>query len=155
MTIKKCSGCGRELPDSEFNKNRNSEDGLQDRCRKCFSEYNRNRYANDPEKTKERVREYRAANAENVLVTRLGMCERNPNHKNANEAVALALSCGVLHRPHRCQGCGCDESEHRIEAHHADYSKPLDVIWLCTPCHREMDARRRVSEGNDPYGKRG
>lgn len=35
------------LPLSEFNKNKNSRDGLQDVCRDCFSEYNKKRYALD------------------------------------------------------------------------------------------------------------
>ena len=42
---KKCAECGRELPTSEFNKNKNTKDGLQDRCRECFSKYNKARYA--------------------------------------------------------------------------------------------------------------
>ena len=44
MELKRCSECGRMLPISKFNKNRNSRDGLQDRCRDCFSAYNRRRY---------------------------------------------------------------------------------------------------------------
>lgn len=32
----------------------------------------------------------------------------------------------------QCQVCG--ETE-KVVAHHHDYSKPLDVIWLCRPCH--------------------
>lgn len=33
--------------------------------------------------------------------------------------------------PKNCQDCGSTESQ----KHHEDYSKPLDVIWLCRPCH--------------------
>lgn len=49
METKKCSECGRELPLDQFNKNRGSNDGLQDRCRECFSKYNRKRYAKNRE----------------------------------------------------------------------------------------------------------
>lgn len=30
-----------------------------------------------------------------------------------------------------CAVCGSDKSQ----MHHADYDKPLDVTWLCRPCH--------------------
>lgn len=153
MSTKTCSGCGLELPLSEFNKKRRNKDGLQDRCRKCFSEYNKARYASDPERFKRDARRYREDNVEGVYATRLRMCEKNPTHKNANEAVSLALQLGVIANPGVCYGCGCDSSEHRIEAHHHDYSKPLEIVWLCTPCHRRMDAQRREREGLKPYGK--
>lgn len=38
-----------------------------------------------------------------------------------------------------------------MEAHHHDYSKPLDVIWLCTPCHSKADEARREHEGLKGY----
>ena len=153
METKKCSECGRELPLSEFNKNRSNKDGLQDRCRECFSRYNKARYAANKEKTREAVRKYREENPENVLVTRLRICEKSPTSKNAYRAVEQALKCGVIEKPRTCSGCGCPDTEHRIEAHHHDYSKPLDVIWLCTPCHSRMDAQRRIREGKKPYAR--
>lgn len=154
METKKCSECGRILPLSEFNKNRNTKDGLQVRCRDCFSRYNKARYAANREKTKEAVKRYRAENPANELETRLKTCRKNPTRTNANRAVAAALRAGVIERPHTCSGCGCSDTEHRIEAHHHDYTKPLDVIWLCTLCHRRMDARRREVEGKTLYGVR-
>ena len=153
MDEKKCSECGRMLPTSEFNKNRNNKDGLQDRCRDCFSAYNKKRYAGMRERTKRMVAEYRRDNPGNVLSTRLATCKRNPTKQNAQKALSEAIAAGVVENPQVCYGCGCEPPEHRIEAHHHDYTKPLEVIWLCTPCHSRMDAQRRVREGKPPYGR--
>lgn len=56
----------------------------------------------------------------------------HPEKSAAHSKVAHALKRGVLSkRP--CEKCG----DPRSEAHHDDYSKPLDVRWLCRPCHME------------------
>lgn len=39
-----------------------------------------------------------------------------------------------------CESCGRTEAEAKdvgqtIQAHHVDYAKPLDVVWLCASCH--------------------
>ncbi len=44
----------------------------------------------------------------------------------------MALKAGRIVRPECCEGCG---AKRRIQAHHADYNKPLEVKWLCTICH--------------------
>lgn len=155
METKICKCCHKELPLSEFNKNRNSKDGLQDKCRACFSEYNKARYKSDPERFREAVKRYRASNKANVFETRLNVCKKHPTRENASRVIDEGVRAGIIKRPDHCSGCGCSDKEHRIEAHHNDYSKPLDVIWLCTPCHRALDARRRVNEGKTPYGIRG
>jgi hypothetical protein len=48
----------------------------------------------------------------------------------ARAAVQLALKDGSLSRQ-PCALCG----RLRTEAHHADYSKPLDIVWLCKKHH--------------------
>lgn len=39
-----------------------------------------------------------------------------------------------------CRDCNCEV----VEAHHPNYDKPFDVIWLCKKCHWEE--HRRVYE---------
>jgi hypothetical protein len=43
------------------------------------------------------------------------------------------IKAGVLMKDN-CEICGTNEN---IEAHHEDYTKPLDVRWLCRVHHRE------------------
>ena len=151
-STKKCAECGRDLSLGEFSKNKNSKDGLQSRCRQCFSAYNRANYAANREKIKRSVSAYKINNPEKVLETRRRTCIKNPTRMNASRVVDAAVKAGSIVNPGVCYGCGCASDEHRIEAHHHDYSKPLDIVWLCTPCHRRMDAQRRVREGKKPYG---
>ena len=44
-------------------------------------------------------------------------------------------------KPSICSKCG---AEGRIEAHHADYNKPLEVVWLCRIHH--VEAHRVVEK---------
>ena len=74
------------------------------------------------------VREHRAAQAK---VYRL---DPRVQHKNKarwtlNKAVAKGA---VIRGP--CEACGSGPAE----GHHPDYSKPLDVMWLCMPCHHAL-----------------
>jgi len=66
----------------------------------------------------------------------LAYSEGKPTRRKARRAVQSALEAGELRRPERCEGC---EGAGPIEAHHPDYSKPLDVAWLCEHCHLLAD----------------
>ena len=52
--------------------------------------------------------------------------------KKARAAVASAIKKGLLIKQ-PCKVCG----EERVDGHHEDYDKPLDVIWLCRLHHLE------------------
>lgn len=58
--------------------------------------------------------------------------QRYPEKDKARRKVHYAVSYGHLKRM-PCEVCG-DEQSH---AHHEDYSKPLEVRWLCRKHHRE------------------
>jgi len=57
----------------------------------------------------------------------------------AQNLAEVALHKGVLQRPDKCQSCGasghCKNGATIVHGHHDDYSKPLDVRWLCKKCH--------------------
>lgn len=67
-----------------------------------------------------------------------------PEKAAAHRLVRRAIRSGVLIRQ-PCQQCGGIE---RIHAHHDDYTKPLDVIWLCQPCH--LKHHHRLSQEVQP-----
>jgi hypothetical protein len=49
---------------------------------------------------------------------------------NARSYVNVYIRRGLVIRK-CCEACGAEKSQ----AHHPDYDKPLEVIWLCKPCH--------------------
>lgn len=61
---------------------------------------------------------------------------RYPEKRKARVAVGHALRDGRIFK----MACWCGDT--KSEAHHEDYSKPLDVIWLCNKHHKEADKKR-------------
>lgn len=147
-----CNKCKRDLPDESFNWANRKARKRQTICRECFSDYNRKRYQKNKDRIRKNIEAYRAENPTKVLASRMKTCMKNPTHYNANKVVEQAIIAGEMIRPDHCSICGCGADEHRIEAHHENYSKPLDIIWCCTPCHRALDMKRRKGENLKPTG---
>jgi hypothetical protein len=64
-----------------------------------------------------------------------------PEKIKAQNAANYAISRGKL-TPQSCEGCGTEafkthDGRRGVHAHHDDYSKPLDVRWLCYSCHAD------------------
>lgn len=97
----------------------------------------RKRYRDDPERVKSARR---AANSPTGLRLRAEWAANSkksePEKWKARNAVNNALRSGKIERK-PCYFCGSDE---RLQAHHEDYSRPLDVIWLCASCHGKLHA---------------
>ncbi len=50
----------------------------------------------------------------------------------ARKIVSQYIRLGKLNRAVACELCN---EEKPTEAHHTDYGRPLDVIWVCDACH--------------------
>lgn len=65
----------------------------------------------------------------------------HPDADNARVVVYVGKRNGtIIQKP--CIKCGNKKSE----AHHENYSKPLQIIWLCKKHHIEADRERRQRE---------
>ena len=133
---KVCFKCKEEKPRSEFYPHKRMADGLLGKCKECTKRdvredrryspnaraYDKRRYTEDPERKRKL--------AEGVKRRR----RENPKKTKARNAVHNAVRDGRLIKPPHCSRCGIRGV--KIEGHHEDYSKPLEVRWLCTLCHR-------------------
>ncbi len=61
---------------------------------------------------------------------------RHPEKIRARAAINQQVRIGKVKRGN-CESCGAE----RAQAHHDDYSKPLDVRWLCAACHGKLSRR--------------
>lgn len=148
VAAKTCKDCGAEKPIMEFYANRKMRDGRGSRCKECTRQRNREyreanpdkvrqwsaaKRARDPEKHRENCRRWAKKNREKRREMRRQWREENPEKYEAHLAVNNAILAGRLTRPKECSHC---QKEARVEAHHEDYSKPLNVRWLCSYCHK-------------------
>lgn len=56
--LKRCNRCLRWLPHSAFHRNRRRKDGIQNRCRSCNIETNKQWYRDHPEARANRMDDY-------------------------------------------------------------------------------------------------
>ena len=58
-----------------------------------------------------------------------------PHKQDARIKLNNAVRCGKIYRPDCCENC---EDLGKVHGHHEDYSKPLEVLWVCSDCHTEI-----------------
>ena len=137
--MKLCNTCKTEKEVDEFGKRTASPDGLSPKCKQCQSEYDKGR-ANQPHRVEARelYAKTEAGKKAGYRAKRKWM-ENNTVKRAAHIIFGNALRDGKMTRPSHCQGCGDKCNPH---GHHEDYSKPLDVVWLCPSCHKTVHVLR-------------
>lgn len=79
------------------------------------------------------VKRWRLENRQRYLETEIIKKKRDRLKINCRFKVINAIRRGKMIRGDKCEICG---KQGKMEAHHGDYKKPLEVKWLCTICHR-------------------
>lgn len=133
--FKRCSHCGATKPGALFHRDRVNQDGLRSWCAECWDGVLRERRTEAPEHYRSAKRASWHRNKHKVVYDL---------KRRAKARVQEALRAGWLHRM-PCEVCGV----YRVHGHHDDYSKPLQVRWLCalhhSAVHREARERARLS----------
>ena len=122
---KKCGACGVFREKSLFHRDKSRKDGLFRICKECSR-------MRAPRVWKKRPAEARRHNVKEYE-------EKNKNKVLAWKKLNQAIRTGSVVRWPVCALPECDST--RVQAHHADYSRPLDVIWLCQPHHKQIHRR--------------
>jgi hypothetical protein len=134
-TLKTCFKCNTEKPLTEFYRHAMMGDGHLNKCKECAKrDVRAHRAVNDSVREYDRERAklpHRIAQAKRIQAR---WRDEYPERREAHNAVQYALRSGRI-VPLPCWACGA-----KAEAHHPDYSSPLDVIWLCPLHHKQLHA---------------
>ncbi|MHA1409237.1 MAG: hypothetical protein ACTSQY_02755 [Candidatus Odinarchaeia archaeon] len=170
VKTKRCPSCENIYPltSQYWHKNKSRGDGFASECKKCKLAYLK-RYAQTP-RGKANKRKWDATylstpNGRRVHtqsrkvysktdkgkeVNRIGALnysEKNPEKRKAHQILNNAIRDGKIERPDTCEKCG---KKKPVEAHHEDYSKPLDVDFWCKDCHTAYHVgQRRLARANN------
>ena len=141
MREKTCFKCNIKKPITEFYIHKQMSDGYLNKCKECNKKDVTNNYKlkrkqyHDYEKT----RNQKIQRKKNKVIYTKKSREKNPEKYKARLAISNGIKNGTLVQE-PCIYCGNIKSE----AHHHDYSKPLDIIWVCFKCHREIEHGQTV-----------
>lgn len=132
-----CRTCERDFAPEGFYVSNKTQ------CKECVKERVRERRRTNPAVQaydRERAKlPHRRDNARRIMQK---WRKENPDGFRAHTAVSNALRDGNL-KKEPCVFCGRND----VHAHHRDYSKPLDVVWLCPKCHHRLHAYFPETEG--------
>lgn len=165
--MKTCTDCGVEKPLSKFNKHPRYKHGVRSICKKCktrqtlehrktpagresflkakakyrTSERGKktsSEYCRSERYKKMKKRHFQTERGKQVHIRQAYEYQkRHPEKHAAKNIINNAIKRGTIIKPTTCSMANSD-CKGRIEGHHPDYSKPLEVIWVCLFHHRHI-----------------
>jgi rubrerythrin len=125
------------ITSSEYNKR------WRETHRDHIAAYNKSYRQENTEKVREIERKYKESHVEEIKKSSKEYRRKhpdrsrirdknNPESAHARFAIHHQIESGKIKKPKQCSACG---NTGAIRGHHPDYSKPLEVVWLCHKCH--------------------
>lgn len=145
--MKICKDCNIVKPLTEFYKHKGMADGFLNNCKDCKIVY-QSKYRVE---NIEEVREYDIARSKTIkrkLHIQKVADRSNKNHPEkflARRAVRNEIRSGRLVK----KPCAICSDFNWVHAHHEDYSKPLEIIWLCPAHHSER--HKQIDNNINPW----
>ncbi len=142
IEVQRCSKCEKTKGFGEYYRHPGSFNGYMAKCKDCHKEAVALRRRTNPA-----VQEYdrKRGNRQHAGYTKEWR-EKHPEAYRAHYAVTNAVRDGRM-KKHPCLFCSSEENVH---GHHRDYQKPLDVVWLCSQCHRRLHATFPETSAHEP-----
>jgi len=169
MRTKTCTKCRAEYPATAefFPPNKRHRDGFTSYCRKCNRAQTRAWTAANFERHKKTSKDWAKKNPEKIVAASIRyhiahpevqqqwraahpQCipaavakwkARHPEAVKAHDIAKCAVRSGRLMRPTNCEHCG--KPSRKLHKHHKDYTRPLDVIFVCPHCHKAIHRQRK------------
>lgn len=139
--MKTCAKCREQKPLSEYYRHPKTADGHLHKCKGCHKKAMHDRRHGDG---RSKVLAYDALRsktdarmAKNRSTSRQWR-DNHPLERAAQAALAYAIRVGAVVKWPACAVPECNSC--RPVAHHPDYSRPLDVVWLCQAHHKQAHA---------------
>lgn len=140
--MKTCKTCGETKSRADFYRASRASDGLSSECKTCSRQRARRWRYNNYDRAKATWQQSWSKADPSKRAAHGALARehkaRHPERIKARAALNRAIKAGTIVRQ-PCSECGAPEAN----GHHHDYSKPLEVEWLCSACH---GAEHRTSE---------
>ncbi len=134
----RCCSCKKILPLDNFYRQKRRLCGRNTMCKECHYVYGKQK------NQKERKNKWRRENKDRSNSSCQVWAKKNLEKQKAHWKLHWQIKKGNIRRQ-PCIICG----ETRSNGHHEDYSKPLEVIWLCHEHHRALHTNKLNIENYD------
>lgn len=136
---KVCFKCKKTKSLNEFYRHSEMADGYLNKCKEC----NKKDVAKNYQKNREYYAEYERKRFQDPKRKKLSLeYQRKRRTKSPDQYKAHSLTGNAVRDGRLIQGVCVICGDPKTEAHHEDYSKPLDVIWLCREHHLEVHGKQ-------------
>lgn len=134
--FRKCIKCRKTKETTDYYKM--SSGRLRKKCKSCYTNQVLNWQKKLPPNTlRGYIKKYsqtpkgkRAINQASRIASK-----KFPEKWKARSELRYAVKIGLIKKLNFCQLC---EKIKPLQGHHPDYAKPLEVLWLCSGCHKKV-----------------
>ena len=140
-----CVKCDESKQKSDYHRCSRDKRGYQQPCAKCRNIIKKE-YKKTPkgiEVNRKSGRRWRKNHKTKWNAYKREHYRNNPHMKKAYKTLHAAQEKDLI-TPNPCEICGSVD----VHGHHEDYSKPLEVNWLCALHHREAHRDGRMGKRN-------